>query len=384
VREAALIGRLRRLERGEWADWLVPALAASIWSLVLVGAQTLDARRGYVFAGGALVLLSGLHARLSGFLHAPSRIQLLPTPLPAATHFVAAIPRQRQGLLASCLLGCLAVSIAAGFSEQPTLQLVALGADWLWLCLFAWLVEPFIPAASAWLGRRFPERSPWRSLQRQLGGGWTRAEAVVHLYAPALGVGLAVLLAMPGQLVFARIEGGRPLEAAFVVLALAPLLLALVLRGVSPTLYSRGLFEAVPWLTEATRTLAGAPRPLAPSRLVGWIRDPVRRLLAIQLLRITPLPVFRLLALCAWGALLLAWDRPPSLPELAVGASLVGLWLVPARAIARHRSARATMFAHLPLPLPQRSGSDRLMIVLLVCPPALLALAVWLRWALLT
>jgi len=374
--------RLARLERSAWADWLVPALAAAIWSLVLVGAQTLDARRGYVFAGGALVLLSGLHARLSGFLHAPTRFQLLPTPLPPATHFGAALPRQRRGLLASCLLGCLAVSIAAGFSDQPSQQLVALGADWLWLCLFAWLLEPVVSAASAWLGRRFPERSSWRSLQRQLGGGWTRAEAVVHLYAPALGVGLAVLLAMPGQLVFARIQDGRPLESVFAWLAATPLVLALVLRGVSPALYSRGLFEAVPWLTEATRTLAGAPRPPPLSRVVGWIHDPVRRLLAIQLLRITPLPIFRLVVLCVWGALLVAWDRPPSLPELAVGACLVGLWLVPARAVARQRVARATMFAHLPLPAPRRSGSDRLSIVLLVCPPALLAVAVSLRWAL--
>ena len=47
------------------------------------------------------------------------------------------------------------------------------------------------------------------AVYRALGGGWTIPEAVVHLYAPALGVGLVALLAMPGQLWLDRRVDGR-------------------------------------------------------------------------------------------------------------------------------------------------------------------------------
>jgi hypothetical protein len=88
-------------------------------------------------------------------------------------------------------------------------------------------------------------------------------------------------------------------------------------------------------------------------------------------------------ALCIWGALLILWEEPPSLPELTVGICLAGLWLVPARAVARDRAVRQIMLAPLPFPARRRSGRDRLLTVLLICPPALLAVGVWLRWSLL-
>ncbi|MEZ4454716.1 MAG: hypothetical protein R3B09_35025 [Nannocystaceae bacterium] len=72
--------------------------------------------------------------------------------------------------------------------------------DFAWLCAFAALIEPTIPAIAAWLGRRFAGDGAATSIQRSLAAGWSAPEAAIHLYAPALGIGLAALLAMPGQL----------------------------------------------------------------------------------------------------------------------------------------------------------------------------------------
>ncbi|MBL4685238.1 MAG: hypothetical protein JKY37_11655, partial [Nannocystaceae bacterium] len=140
-------------------------------------------------------MLAGLFERLGSYLHAPQRRTLLPLPLPPGLHFAAATRPHRVGMLASAALGSVALGIAASADLLPAgasgTTVALLVADWGWLVLLAALTEPAIAAASAWLGRRFEEDSAARRLQLQAGGGWTLPEAVVHLYAPALGVGLA-------------------------------------------------------------------------------------------------------------------------------------------------------------------------------------------------
>ena len=76
----------------------------------------------------------------------------------------------------------------------------------------------------------------------------------MHLYAPALGLGLAVLLAMPGQLGLAAAQTQGP-RAAHAGLLLAPLVVALAVRWAAPRSYAGGFFAAVAWLAEAMRSL---------------------------------------------------------------------------------------------------------------------------------
>ena len=106
-------------------------------------------------------------------------------------------------------------------------------------------------------------------------GGWTTPEAVVHLYAPAFFLALATALAMPGQLSWERWLDGNPAGAGSWIAGLLPLAVAIGLRALAPRQYGRGLWESVPWLAEATRTLAGPPQPEPTPAWAGKNRRPL-------------------------------------------------------------------------------------------------------------
>jgi hypothetical protein len=231
---------------------------------------------------------------------------------------------------------------------MTTPQRVGLLFDFVWLVTIAAVLEPAVPAISAYLGRRVPQQSTAGRLQVGLGGGWTIPEAVVHLYAPAAGIGLAAALAMPGQLLADRIADGHTWAPSWTGVAAACLGVALVGRVAAPRLYAVGLFGSVPWVVEATRTLAGPPIPDDAPRWLGLVRDPALRLWLLQLWRVTPVPTLRLVALLGWAAYV-AGAAAVDVPRLAVLGALCALWLVPAGAVARLRPGRARVFAPLPV-----------------------------------
>lgn len=376
----AALRLLRSWDRPHWADWVVPLVAASLWGVLLASTSetTPGLRRSMVFVGGPLVLLSGLHARITGYLHAPSRRQLTVLPLDPSAHFAAARARHTLGLLTTLGLGSLAVilGVAAGGVSAVELGLIA---DWAALAVTALGVEPLIPAASAMLGRRFAQETWQHNLQRKAGGGWTLPEAVVHLYAPAVGIGLAALLAMPAQLFFdLQVDGLAPPSW----LAIAGAVSVVMAAGgwvVAPAMYRRGVFEAVPFVAEATRTLAGPPVPEATPRMIATLRDPVLRLLVLQFWRRTPLPTLRLLALL--GVAIWVGSRTTLSPApVAVFVAFAALWIVPAVALTKEREVRARMLATLPLDATQRTGRHRRAAALAWAPVLTGAVLVAARW----
>jgi hypothetical protein len=225
-------------------------------------------------------------------------------------------------------------------------------------------------------GRRFAEHSRARELQRSLGGGWTTPEAVVHLYAPALAIGLATLLAMPGQLSLERWIDGHPLGPTQIAVSVVPLLIALGLRLAAPALYRTGMWEAVPWLTEATRTLAGPPRP---EPTPAWVRQvPIAwlRLLTVQFLRMTPLPYLRLAIVVGLTVHAALRSDAPGGPAIALSLAAIGLWIVPTSTLVRARPARARLAAALPLRATQRRGQAGVIAVVALAAPALILVSV--------
>ncbi|MFO7561598.1 MAG: hypothetical protein R6X02_03050 [Enhygromyxa sp.] len=362
------------------ASWLSPAIAAAAWWGVLttVADQPIATVRSLVFLGGPLLLLAGLHGRLFGFLHAPDRARWLPLPIAPERHFAAALSSHRPAFWLTSGLGLAALLLAGpvGVTASGLPAQVGLALEFAWLVVFAAALEPFVAGLSAQLGRRFPEGSRAHELQRNLGGGWTTAEAVVHLYAPAFGLGLAVLLAMPGQLSWEHYLDHGALNIRHLIVGTAPLLVALVLRVAARPLYRRGIWEAVPWLVEASRTLAGPPRPESTPAWAARIRDPWTRLLVIQFWRITPLPGLRLALLLGSTALVVARATPPSAAAMALWLAVVGAWLVPAGALARDRLARARLAGALPLSAARRSGRAGSIALAALLAPVLLASAV--------
>lgn len=347
---------LRRWDRTPWSDWLVPLVLAALWALVIARGSagiTAALSRSLVFVGGPILLVAGLHGRLGGYLHADARRLLLPLPIDPHLHFAAARARHRRGLVATAAagLGALGLVLATdpAASSLPLEQRLGLLGDFAWLMALAALVEPAVPAASAHLGRRFSGDSPATRLQHSLGGGWTIPEAVVHLYAPALGIGLTAALAMPGQLMADRWVDGLPVGSGLMATTLTTLALAIVLRMLAPHVYARGLFGSVPWLVEATRTLAGPAVPEPAPRWLQRLRDPALRLWVLQLWRLSPLPSLRLAMLVGWGTYLVASDAPPDVIRMAVLVALCALWVVPAGVLVRQRSSRARLLAPLPV-----------------------------------
>jgi len=365
----------------EWPQaWIAPVLAAATWSLVLASSAELATQRSLVFIGGPLVLLAGLHARLGEYLHARARERLAVLPVAPGRHFAAAAARHRGGLALAGACGLAGVALGAWAATGSPWRALVLAGDFAWLCVMAAAIEPGIAACSAYAGRRFPDEHPIRQAQGQLGGGWTSPEAAVHLYAPALGLGLAVLLAMPGQLGLAALAGGQALRGSHVALLVGPLLVALAVRVAAPRVYAAGFFEAVAWLAEATRSLAGPPEP--PPR-PGWVvrlRSPAARLWATQWLRLTAAPLLRLALLLGWGGYLLLRAAPPTAPAAAVGLGLAALWLLPLQTLARQRRRNAVVLASLPLPAGARAGRAPGLAAAMVAAPLAVAGALVLRW----
>jgi hypothetical protein len=351
-------------------------IAAAGWWAVMaaVAEQPIATQRSLVFLGGPLLLLAGLHGRLFGFLHATERGRWLPLPIEPERHFRASMSSLRPMFWLSAALGVAALLLAgpATASARGLWAGLGLALEFVWLVVIASGIEPLVAGVAAEFGRRFPDSSRAHELQRSLGGGWTTPEAVVHLYAPAFGVGLAVLLAMPGQLTLERyLDGGEP-SLGLLSVALAPLAVALVARLGAPRLYRRGLWEAVPWLHEATRTLAGPPQPEPTPAWAARIPDPWTRLLVVQFWRVTPLPGLRLTVVLGFGALALVRDVAPSGPVIALTLAAIGVWLIPAGALARDRLARARIAGALPLAARPRGGrASAIALVALFAPAGL-------------
>jgi hypothetical protein len=143
-----------------------------------------------------------------------------------------------------------------------------------------------------------------------------------------------------------------------------PLLVAGAAALLAPRSYAIGMWEAIPWLFEAQRTLAGPPRPDPLPAWVGWLRDPWLRLVATQFVRTTPLPHLRGAALLAWISWSALREPAPSGPALAVGIGLVGLWIAPSTGRDAAR-ARARLAGALPLPAHSRRGGAGLAAICL-------------------
>jgi hypothetical protein len=147
-------------------------------------------------------------------------------------------------------------------------------------------------------------------------------------------------------------------------------------------LYARGVFEAVPWLFEAVRTLAGPPVPHSLPRVLERLNPPALRLIVIQFWRTTPVPAFRLALVAGCGAWLAATAARLSLPRLAVLLAVALLWVVPALSVVSQRTARQRLCAALPLDARQRSGRHALAWVLLALPVAFASGAIAVSFAL--
>lgn len=352
--------------------------------IAAVADQPAATQRSLVFLGGPLLLLAGLHGRLFGFLHAPERARWLPLPIVPGRHWSAAIASHRPALGLSALLGITALLLAGpdAITASGVPARIGLAVEFAWLVLFAALIEPFVAGIAAQYGRRFPSTSRAHELQRSLGGGWTTPEAVVHLYAPAFGVGLAVLLAMPGQLSWEHFLDHGALNIRLLGVSAVPLLVALAVRFAGPAAYRRGLWEAVAWLVEATRTLAGPPQPEPTPAWAKRIPDPWTRLLVIQFWRVTPLPALRLVIVLGLALFTAARAAPPSGPAIALGLAAIGVWVVPAGTLARDRIARARLAGALPLDRVRRGGrAGALALAALLAPALLLSAAIGYRIA---
>lgn len=361
-----------------YAGALVPAFAAALWSgvMAMVADAPIATQRSLVFLGGPLILLAGLHARSFGFLHAPERERWLPLPIAAERHWQSAVRMHVPSFGIAVLLGILALVLPLGFEPTPRglPSNLGLAAEFVWLAVFAGLLEPVAASTAALLGRRFPEHGRGHELQRSLGGGWTTPEAVVHLYAPAFFLALATALAMPGQLSWERWLDGHPLGAGSWAAALLPVPMAIGLRMLAPRHYRVGMWEAVAWLSEATRTLAGPPQPEPTPAWADKIADPWIRLVVIQFWRITPLPYLRLALVLGVGVVTLTRTAPPTGPLVAVALACIGAWLVPAGAIVRESTNRARMCGALPLSPGRRQGRPGGVAVVALAAPVMLVL----------
>jgi len=372
---------LKRWVSGDGSDWVLPAFVAALWMVLLWSAKAapLGLQRTVVALGGPAVMLAGLHARLFPYLHAPSRLQTLVLPIAARSHFCAARSAHRRAQLRTTLLGTLALVLVLREGLTSPTGLGLLG-DWLAFAIAAAGVEPLVPAVSAWLGRRFPADSPLTRLQHGLGGGWTLPEAVVHLYAPALGLGFAMMLALPAQLACDRFVDGLSSPPALLWTALVGFLVAFALPVVAPFLYARGVFQAVPFLAEATKTLAGPPVPERAPAWLGLLRDPLLRLWVLQFYRLTPVPMLRLFVLIL--AVPIAWNVDSVTVGAAVLASSFALWLLPAYGLRRLQRARARLLQPLPVGEAQRSGRHPLALAMLCAPPVCASVFATLAWSL--
>jgi hypothetical protein len=215
-------------------------------------------------------------------------------------------------------------------------------------------------------------------MQVSLGGGWTLPEAVVHLYAPALGVATAAAFAMPAQIGFDLLVDSEAVPAALWGVAAAGGVVAAVAYMASPMIYARGFFQAAPFLAEATRTLAGPPEPPALPRFIAAIRDPAFRLLVVQYWRLTPVPSLRLgllLAATVWAVF-----TGVDLGKLSVVLVVALLWIVPATAVAAVSPVRDRISAPLPLSDQARARGHTKAFASLLLPVALCLAIIAVAW----
>lgn len=308
------------------ASILIAAVALSAGTLEAAAGSEQSQRMAAAFLG-PLLLLAGMHARLEGFVHARARRALLSLPVPATRHWADAQRSRRLGLALGLLAGMIALGITAATGElhRPWVTIT----EFAWLGLFAWILEPLVPAWSAFLGRRFDESSPQGRAQVALGGGWTAPEAVVHLYAPALGVLGATALAMPGQLSIERAFEGLPLQAPHLALGLAPLALALWLRREALERYGAGMFEAVAWLEQAERSLSGEQAARSRPWIAKLARDPWARLRLIAVWRRVPGASVRALAAAVLPWAFVVAGRAPGGLAVALCAATTLAWVGP-------------------------------------------------------
>jgi len=334
-----------RRPRGEWLPTAVTAVLAAG---VISGAAriSVEAERNAVFMAGPLVLLAGLHPRLWGYLHAPARLQLLPLPLGPDQHFVDALARHRRRFAIAVVIGTIVFALNAVWAplHRPRSDLL----DWAWFVILAAAIEPATAAAGAHFGRRFEPGSHEYVIQHRLSGGWTIPEAAIYLYAPALGVALAMALAMPGQLSIDRWMDGGSLQPSHIMLMVVPAAFAVGLRVVAPRIWGASLFEAVPWVAEASRTLDGPATP-HHGHVLRCIGSPALRMWLAQVWRLTPVPALRVVALLGWSALVGLGAVAPDAVVLGVGLLLIAAWLMPLGTVFDERRRISSIMAPLPL-----------------------------------
>jgi hypothetical protein len=239
------------------------------------------------------------------------------------------------------------VGLATLALRPPAIPWSALAlAAWIWL--LAAVLEPSVPGAAAALAR--PRQAWVVELRGRLSGGMTTPGGAVHLWAPALTVAAAVLFALPFDLwLVAREVSGTPNALAGAIVLALPLALAVGLRVVAGRAFARGVWPAVAELAEADRTLAGPPRPeRAPRWLV--LRDPLHRVVALELLRGSPLPLLRLSLLGACATSFVSGEVSATASTLVVALACAALWVLPnAGCLRRLAPARDRFFAALPL-----------------------------------
>lgn len=248
--------------------------------------------------------------------------------------------------------------------------------------------EPLIAGLSSSWGRRFPEAHPAHSAQRQLSGGWTRAEAVVHLYAGAGALALTLLIAMLTQLLAVYAAHGtlRPLVGvtdlrAVIIACLwvsSPLAVVPLTTFAGRRLYVSSTREATPWLHEAITTLSGPPTPTPAPLWVPWIPSATLRLWALQRARTTPLLTARLLCPTLWAAWAIGSHEAGTAPtpqSWAVGLIVAGAWCSPVwQTFQQHLMRASDSLRALPSRIVHASAAARGLLLILALLPATLPL----------
>ncbi len=369
--------------RSEPDAWLVPLLAAALLSVVFMspGATDPGTRSTMIFVLVPMLSMSGVFARSRGYLHARERTTLISFPIAAQEHLRAAVRLNLQGLAYVAALSLLAVLGTAALQGLAPEILARQGMECALLFICAAGLEPLVFAIGADLGRDFDEQDPRGILQRQISGGWTAPQAAIHLYTPAASVlGAAALAMVPQLAVASAFEGQRVSAAAIGMAAILPAAVLLAAVAWTQRIYERGYFEAVPWLMQSVRTLAGPPVPEALPPWITAIRHPVRRLLLLQWLRLTPVPRLRVVLLLLWIGWAITRGAVLSAPAIAVGVCLTMVWLVPNRALAREARQRMRALGHLPVPSTASEGREPLLTTLAWIPAVTVALIIVRHW----
>jgi hypothetical protein len=270
---------------------------------------------------------------------------------------------------------------SAGPALAPRLWLVA---ELAWLLALASAVERIGAGAAAAAGRRI-EGGPLGEWQASIAGGWTAPEAAIHLWWPALAIAMSAALALPGQLALEWWVDGRAVTPA-ILATLLPAALLPFAPQLGASLYARGVFEAVPWLHEASRTLQGPPIPERAPLCLNTIRDPARRIVWLQAWRVSPTPGLRAACLVVVPGLVWSWGLGPYSTAWALWLASCAAWTLPFASLAALTAERRRLFAALPLPGDLRRYGGRrpwgVGWLLLVAPPALSLLACVTLWSL--